>query len=177
MCLLLLTLCYCFSSSVAFYYEDCGPRDAVVRFDDVAIEPEPLVFGEQAAVAATMRIKKQVSGGISKIEVHRLINFWGVTIPVKIPCGWGSCSKSLCRDLSVGGLPCEWIRQSNVTCGCPIGPDTIKSNDFRITVPALSSFYTMFLNGVYRIRWTWLDSSYREVGCVTADISFASKSD
>ena len=175
MSLLLLTLCYLLSSSVAFYYEDCGPQDAVVRFADVSFQPEPLVFGEKVAIAATMQIKDELRGGISKIEMHRLIKVFGITIPVAIPCAWGSCTRELCRDLSIGTLPCEWMRQSNVSCGCPIGPETIKSNDFTITLPSLRSFYSLFLNGLYRIRWTWMDTDEREIGCVTADFSLASK--
>lgn len=175
MTLLFLTLFHLLSHCAAFFYEDCGPKDAIVRFDDVSIQPEPLVFGEKAVIAATMRIKDRVEGGISKIELHRLIKLFGMTIPVKIPCAWGSCTRDLCRDLNNGTLPCEWIRQSGTSCGCPIGPETIKSNDFLITVPSLSSFYSMFLNGLYRVTWTWMDAHERNIGCVTADIAFASK--
>lgn len=175
MLLFLLTICCFVSSGVSFTYEDCGAEDAIVRFYDVNIQPSPLVFAEKAAVAAKVRIKDIVSGGVSNIEMFRLIRLFGVTIPVKIPCAWGTCSRELCRDLDFGTLPCQWLSNANVTCGCPLLPATIKSNDSQITLPSLNSFFSMFLGGNYRLRWTWMDTRDREIGCVTADIAIDSK--
>ena len=168
----LLIASSCAICVAAFDYHDCGSKDAVVRFDDVSIQPEPLSFGDRAAVAATMRVREPVTEGKSRIEMYRLIHLFGAEIPVKVPCGWGSCTKDLCQDLGPGTIVCQWLKQSNVTCGCPLGPETIKSNDFTITVPKLNSIYSLFLNGMYRIRWTWTDALDREIGCVSADLEF-----
>lgn len=172
---LMISFIFTFHSCDAFHYEDCGPKDAVVRFEDVSIKPDILVFGGQANAAATVSVLQEVRSGISIVETHRLIRVFGYTIPVPIPCVWGDCRVSVCKDLGPRTIPCQWLKQANRTCGCPLKRDTIKSANYAINIPSLKPIYSMFLSGSYRIRWTWLDDHERETACMTVDLDFASK--
>lgn len=171
-----LTLSSCFRLSLTFEFHDCGADDAVVRFEEASVKPDTIVFGGEASVAAKMHVRKEVKSGVSRIHIYRLIRVLGVTIPIRIPCVWGTCDVNFCKDIGPGTMFCQWLKQSNRTCGCPLRPDTIKTNDLVINLPPVKPIYAMILSGLYRIKWTWIDDAAREVGCVTADLSLASKS-
>ena len=164
-----------FSLSLGFKFYDCGSKDAIVRFEDVSFKPEPLSFGGNAFVAATMKMREKVVGGYDKFEMHRIVKLLGYPIALKVPCVMDRCERrDLCDDLGPGTMLCKWFAHNNRTCGCPDGPDTIKSNNFQLQIPQFNSLMSFLLNGLYRIKWTWQDYRGKEIACALIEVAFAS---
>lgn len=173
-----------FHLTTALNYEDCGPSDAIVRFSNLSLSPDPVVFGKAVKVDADMILSKGVAqeGGWSLLDVTRIFELVpGFPLGLRLGCPWrpgGSCIADLCTALSEG-LICDWIRTSGSdNCDCPSTSRTISTKGTTVGVPSLGPFIEFFVNGLYRIRWTWLNRSMtRVLGCVSADINFASPYD
>lgn len=169
--LTLVFVCSC----KAFFFEDCGSEDAVIRYENVSLSPDPVVFGDVVYVQAGMRFLQGIQGGFEKLEVSRVFNILGFPFSIRLPCPFGGeCLSDLCTSLS-RGMVCEWMRGSGHECGCPSVPTVIQSQDYPVHVPPLSAFISFFADGLYRLRWTQYDYDMKEVGCVIADVNFTGK--
>lgn len=171
------TFCLCliitvFTTSLGFWFEDCGSPDAKVRFENVSFSPDPVIFGDVVHVQAAMKFLEGISRGFDQLEVSRIVNVLGYPIIVPLGCPLGGCRTDLCWSLS-NGMMCEWFRGTGNTCGCPSSAKLVKSQDFPVHVPPISALFSFVIDGLYRLRWTLYDYEMKEIGCVTADINFA----
>ena len=127
-------------------WKDCGPEDAKVRFADITVAPDPLVFGKTARINALVMFKGRIDSGFLALDVARVITVFGFPFSLKLGCtnGYGGCTKDLCTDLKESEMLCSWLKSSNSTCECPKGPGVIVTRDYDVVVPKLSDLVAMF---------------------------------
>jgi hypothetical protein len=165
----------CLAECHGFYFEDCGPNDAIIRFENISFFPDPVVFGDFVHVQAKMRFLEGIKGGYERLEVYRVIKLLGYPFTFSVGCPFGNeCLNDLCTAMS-RGMICEWMRGSGHDCGCPSSSTLVESQNYPVHVPPISAFVSFFADGLYRLRWTQYDYQMKEIGCVTADINFTGK--
>lgn len=148
-----------------------------MRFSDITVSPDPLVFGRTARINSVVTFKDRIDSGFLSLDVVRVLNIFGLPFNLRLGCkdGYGACTNDLCSDLRESEMICSWLKSSNSTCECPKGPnEVIVTRDFDLMVLKLGDLMSLFASGTYRFRWSWLDLNKNTIGCLTADLNLTS---
>ncbi|KAM7291203.1 uncharacterized protein ISCGN_027778 [Ixodes scapularis] len=112
---------------------NCGSRFDAVRYDELRLRPDPLMFPGSVFVNSAIKVFRNIEEPIKvEINMKKKVYLW-----VTVPCvnDFGSCDyENIC---TAGDCPL-FYEVLGLPCGCPIKEGNYEVHDKEFVVPALT---------------------------------------
>ncbi|GAB1606889.1 ganglioside GM2 activator-like [Argonauta hians] len=167
----------------SFKWTQCGPKDAMIMHS-FNIGPDPVKVGQPLSLSVHAQTFKTLNGSDIKLQMGR--KTFLLTIPVPCLYHFGSCTyRDSCtlmqrmKDENWGGKTADLVlqveslmAQHNINLKCPVPPQKMDIDGFKLNLPALPKTAALLLEGDYKIKITATDRLTKKINfCFEIELS------
>ena len=154
----------------SFQFKDCGKSNAIVRFEEVSVKPDPVYFDGLGESTIIYNIRQDLP-----LDAFLRVDLWNgnriaeeaLKDEERTPCLLGPvCEIAVCDWMQLEYYSCMSYHNSTSYCTCPVKAGIRSDINEKFIFPSKYLLPLWFNEGTYTSRFTIMDGSRNELGCL-----------